>query len=152
MDLGYSVALSSDGNTALVGGYAAGAWVFVTKPPPLPGLLTLPGTVNSSGHQTVSLTNVNDYSVTASLQETVKLTGGGVIATAKNNPRTSTITIASARKTIAAHKTVKFELKLSKQALKLLRKYHHVKVMLRLTLSASGRQSRIVQRTIVLHA
>ena len=153
------VALSGDGNTALVGGpgdngSVGAAWVFVTQlpPPPLAGLLTLPGAVNSSGLQTVSLTNANGYSVTASVHETVKLTGGAVIATAPNDPRTTTITIASARKTIAAHKTVKLKLKLSKQALKLLRKHHRMKVTLRLTLSARGRPSRIVNKTIVLHA
>ena len=89
---------------------------------------------------------------TASLHETVKLTGGAVIATATHDPRTTTITIASARKTIAAHKTVKLKLKLSKQALKLLRKYHHMKVTLHFTLSAKGRPPRIVKKTIVLHA
>ena len=156
---GSSVALSGDGNTALVGGprdngEAGAAWVFVTQqpPPPLAGLLTLPRAVNSSGHQTVSLTNPNGYSVTASLQETVKLTGGAVIATATNDPRTTTITIASARKTIAAHKTIKLNLKLSKRAVKLLSKYHRMKVTLRLTLSARGRPSRIVKKTVVLHA
>ena len=154
---GLSVALSGDGNTALVAGRGddpdGAVWVFVTQlPPPLAGALTLPGAVSSSGLQTVSLTNANDYSVTASLQETVKLTGGAVIATATNDPRTTTITIASARKTIAAHKTVKLKLKLSKQALKLLRKYHRMKVTLRLTLSASGRPSTIAKKTIVLHA
>jgi hypothetical protein len=167
---GSSVALSSEGNTALVGGpgdnpphpgYTPGAgavWVFVTQqavtqlPPPLAGALTLPGAVNGSGHQTVSLTNANGYSVIASLQETVKLTGGAVIATATNDPRTTTITIASASKTIAAHKTVKLKLKLSTRALKLLRKYRRMKVTLRLTLSARGRPSRIVKKTIVLHA
>ena len=155
---GWSVALSGDGNTALVGGpgdneFAGAAWVFVTQlPPPLAGSLTLPGAINSSGHQTVSLTNANAYSVIASLQETVKLTGGAVIATATNDPRTTTITIASASKTLRAHKTVKLKLKLSKQALKLLRKYHRMKVTLRLTLSASGRPSTIVKKTIVLRA
>ena len=155
---GDSVALSSDGNTALVGGpYDNGgvgaAWVFVTKlPPPLAGALTLPGALNSSGHQTVSLTNANGYSVNASLRETAQLTGGAVIATATHDPRTTTITIASASKTIAAHKTVKLKLKLSKRALKLLRKYRRMKVTLRLTLSASGRPSTIVKKTIVLHA
>ena len=153
-----SVALSSDGNTALVGGPsddgdAGAAWVFVTQLlPPLAGSLTLPGAVNSSGHQTVSLTNANAYSVFASLHETVKLTGGAVIATATNDPRTTIITIASASKTLRAHKTVKLKLKLSKQALKLLRKYHRMKVTLRLTLSASGRPSTIVKKTIVLRA
>ena len=134
----------------------AAAWVFVTQqpqlPPPLAAALKLPGAVSSSGHQTVSLTNANGYSVTASLQETAQLTGGAVIATATHNSKKTTITIASARKTIAAHKTVKLKLKLSKQALKLLRKYHHMKVTLRLTLSARGRPSRIVKKTIVLHA
>ena len=154
---GLSVALSGDGNTALVGGDGdnsgvGAAWVFVTQlPPPLAGALALRGAVNSSGLETMSLTNANGYSVTASLQETAKLTGGAVIATATNDPRTTTITIASARKTIAAHKTVKLKLKLSRQALKLLRKYHRMKVTLRLTLSASGRPSRIVKKTIVLH-
>ena len=151
------MALSGDGNTALVGGAGdnsgvGAAWVFVTQlPPPLAGALALRGAVNSSGLETMSLTNANGYSVTASLQETAKLTGGAVIATATNDPRTTTITIASARKTIAAHKTVKLKLKLSRQALKLLRKYHRMKVTLRLTLSASGRPSRIVKKTIVLH-
>jgi hypothetical protein len=147
------VALSGDGDTALVGGYAdnhyaGAAWVFVKQlPPPLAGPLTL-----RSGHQTVSLTNSNDYSVMASLQETVKLTGGAVIATATNDARTSTITIASASRTIDAHKTVELHLELSKQALKLLGKYRRMKVTLRLTLSASGRPSTIVRKTIVVHA
>jgi hypothetical protein len=154
---GDSVALSGDGNTALVGGDrdtggVGAAWVFVTQlPPPLAGLLTLPGAVNGSGLQTVSLTNANGYSVIASLQETAQLTGGAVIATATHNSKKTTITIASASKTIAAHKTVKLKLKLSKRALKLLRKYHRMKVTLRLTLSARGRPSRIVKKTIVLH-
>ena len=157
-DQGYSVALSGDGSTALVGGpYGNGGvgavWVFVTKlPPPLAGALTLPGAVNSSGLQTVSLTNANGYSVNASLQETAQLIGGAVIATATSHPRTTTITIASASKTTAAHKTVTLKLKLSKRALKLLRKYRRMKVTLRLTLSASGRPSTIVKKTIVLHA
>ncbi len=155
---GGSVALSGDGNTALVGGNgdnddAGAAWVFVTQlPPPLAGALTLPGAVNSSGLQTVSLTNANGYSVIASLKETAQLIRGAVIAAATHDPRTTTITIASARKTIAAHKTVKLKLKLSKRALKLLRKYHRMKVTLRLTLNASGRPSRIVKKTVVLHA
>ena len=155
---GDSVALSGDGNTALVGGDrdnggVGAAWVFVTQlPPPLAGSLALPGAVSSSGVQKGSLSNANAYSVIASLQERVTLTGGAVIATATNDPRTTTITIASARKTIAAHKTVKLKLKLSKRALKLLRKYHRMKVTLRLTLSARGRPSRIVKKTIVLHA
>jgi hypothetical protein len=155
---GSSVALSGDGSTAIVGGPfdnggVGAVWVFVTQlPPPLAGALTLPGAVNSSGLQTVSLTNANDYSVNALLQETVELTGGVVIATATNDPSTTAITIASARKTIAAHKTVKLKLKLSKQALKLLRKHHRMKVTLRVTLSVSGRPSRIMKKTIVLHA
>ena len=152
------VALSGDGNTALVGGNddnggVGAAWVFVTQlPPPLAGSLTLPGAVSNSGLQTASLTNANGYSVIASLHETVKLTGGAVIATAPNDPRTTTLTIASASRTIAAHKTVKLKLKLSKRALTLLRKNHRMKVTLHLTLSAHGRPSRIVKKTIVLHA
>ena len=46
-DQGYSVALSSDGNTALVGGYDAGAWVFVTQ-------YTLTVTRSGSGTGTVT--------------------------------------------------------------------------------------------------
>jgi hypothetical protein len=157
-DQGYGVALSGDGSTALVGGpYDNGnvgaVWVFGTKlPPPLAGALKLPGAVSSSGLQTVSLTNANGYSVIASIHETVKLTGGAVIATATSDPKTTTITIASASKAIAAHETVKLKLKLSKQALKLLREYHRMKVTLRLTLSARGRPSTIVKKTIVLRA
>ena len=122
------------------------------KPPiniaPAAGLINGSPNVSGSGQQSLTLSNPNDYSETAVIQEVAQLTGGAVIAKHKSKMRT--LTVSSAHVTIGSHKQVTIKLKLSSAARKLLRRYHKLPVTLKITLTAPGRPATVVTRRLVL--
>jgi alpha-tubulin suppressor-like RCC1 family protein len=118
--------------------------------PPLAGPVKLSRTISGSGLQTLSLTNPNDYPVSASIKETAQLIATAAIAKPKKKPKGTTIIVATRTAKIAAHKTVKIKLKLSNAALELLRKHRRLNTAVKITLTAPERPAKVVSKSIVL--
>jgi hypothetical protein len=107
-----------------------------------------PSGIVSGDYQILSLENANSYGIAASIQMVISLGGGSLVARAGTKAKAETI--ASATVSIAAHKTAKPKLKLSKAGLKLLHKHHKLKATLKITLTAQGHLSKTLQQAITL--
>ncbi len=117
-------------------------------PPPNAGPISAPTNVNGQGQQSLSITNPNDYSLTATIQESGLVTAAADIARAGRKPKT----IAGARTKIAPHKKAKITLKLSKAARNYLKKHHRLKATLTIKLTATGHRSRVVTKRLTLRS
>jgi hypothetical protein len=101
--------------------------------------------VNGQGQQTVTITNPNDFYLNAAVQESGLVTAAADIASVRK-PKT----VASGKARIAPHKKATVKLKLSKAAQKYLKKHHHLKVVLTITLTATGHKPKLVSKKLTL--
>jgi hypothetical protein len=142
------VALSADGDTALVGGPTANsdtgaAWIFndvaIVIPPHV-------GSGTPIGPKTqLKLYNANSYAIKVMAQLTVS--DAAVIARAKSR---KPYVIGSGHLTLAAHETGKLKLKLLSRVQRYLDKHHKLKATLTLTTTAPGHASATVTTHVKL--
>jgi hypothetical protein len=118
--------------------------------PPAPGSVSAPAAVTSSGQVTLTLTNTNAFSVGYDVQLLATSSELKTVMMGDRKKSSKPVTIASKRVTVAAHKKLAMKLKLSKAALKQLKRHHSLKVTLKLSETASGHPAAAYSRTITL--
>jgi hypothetical protein len=132
------------------GGSSSGAAPPASQTPAALGSVATPASVDSHGQQTVTLTNPNDYPITAQIQESAVITAAAKIAKTKTKPKPHRTTVAYAQTTIAAQGKATVKLRLSAAAQAALKRHHRLAVTLRISLGAVGHATTIVTRTTTL--
>jgi hypothetical protein len=130
------------------GGGAGGAGTHAPRPAPASGPIPAPPPVTSNGTTSLTLSNPNDYAITALVIASGLVNPAADLARAgrTNKP----VIVASGRTNIAPHKRGKVTLKLSHTARAYLKKHGKLKVKLKITLSATGHASNVITRTSTL--